>query len=87
MCLALSPFEEKMTQDADEQITFMSLVLSIFEKSFDIVVSLKGDNCTPNQCVGTEFNSPRMVCGSHQFQSPARKIVEKTKILCKRFEN
>lgn len=76
ICLALSPMENEETQDANEHITFLHFVLSIFQKTMVNVVALIGDNCSVNQSISAKLGIPLIGCASHRFQLAVQEILK-----------
>ena len=65
--LGFSPLEDEASQSAKHHYEYIEFVLSLFERSFDNVVAVIGDNCTCNKSLANLIGCPLLGCSSHRF--------------------
>eukprot|EP00171_Calliarthron_tuberculosum_P001888 IDg1888t1 len=65
--LAFSPFEDESTFNADNHVKFFEYVLQLYERTWDNVVCLIGDNCATNKAIANNVEIPFIGCASHRY--------------------
>ncbi|OWZ10459.1 hypothetical protein PHMEG_00016690 [Phytophthora megakarya] len=69
----VSPLDEGC-QDADAHIRLIANVLSVYNKTPEMVCFLVADNCATNQSIATKLTVPLVGCSSHRFNLAANKF-------------
>jgi hypothetical protein len=80
--LAFSPLFDESDFTAESHYEFMTNVLeNVFEKSWDNVVCLSGDNCSTNKALATLAGKPLVGCYAHRFNLEVNSFLETYEIL------
>ena len=82
--LAFSPMLTEESFTAKDHFDFLTWVLQLFEKSFQNVVAICGDNVEVNKCLANMCNLPLIGCASHRFNLGVEEFLKPNEaILCK----
>ncbi|OWZ01240.1 hypothetical protein PHMEG_00027413 [Phytophthora megakarya] len=65
---------DKGWQDADACIRLIANVLSVYNKTPEMVCFLVADNCVTNQSIATKLAVPLVVCTGHRFNLAAKQF-------------
>lgn len=65
--LAFSPLENEESLNADEHIKFLDITLDKYQKSWENVACLIGDNCSTNRSIARKMKKSFVGCASHRF--------------------
>lgn len=79
--LTFSPLQDESSLKAEEHLEFMDYILGLYEKSWDNVVALVGDNCGTNRKTARIVNKPLVGCASHRYNLAVRQVVEESQSL------
>lgn len=78
--LSFSTSEDKANHTADEHFQYMNYVLLYFDKTWDNIVAIVGENCSVNASLAQKVARPLVVCASYRFN-----VAVKDKISAKQY--
>lgn len=70
--LSLSPMGDECSLNADEHIDYLTFVLELYNKSWENVSVIVGDNVSVNRSISTKTGIPMIGCASHRFNLAVR---------------
>lgn len=73
--LTMSPLEDENANGADENVSLLHFVMSMFGVNVSNVVALIGDNRNVKRSISTSMETPLIGCASNCFQPALRKIL------------
>ncbi len=88
-----SPFEDELTRDAANHVSFLKFVLSVYKKDFSNLVVLMCDTCATNKALSDRISVPMIGFASHIFNlgmkdmiNESSATVEKLSLLMKKLK-
>lgn len=79
--LAFSPMGDECHLNAEEHVKFITYILGLYEKTWDDVCCIIGDNCNTNKAVANNASVALIGCASHRFNLAVQDLLAEEEML------